>query len=187
MFALNAQDSSVIAAVAQGAAMLAAASTLAVPSPVVRRAGQVVAAIGLLVSGAVSGATFIAFGWALLIAIGAVLDVHRVAPVVSFSGEEQALRETIFAAVPAERARHILDQGFWLRLRAGETVLRPGGSSAYSLILGSGRARLVDCDGRIERRGPGALLSETECRTAVLDTPAKLWCAPAYVLRSISI
>lgn len=186
MFGFNVQDPSIVTAVAHGAALLAASSTLTVPAAGVRCAGRLAAGAGLILAWAVPVHALIVVGWIALIGLGCARNLRRAAP-VSFSSEEEAVRASLLATMPPERARRILNQGFWLKLPAGETILRPGRAPAYSLVLGSGRARLIDGYGRIEARGPGALLTDSHGRSAVLDTPARLWCAPPHVFGSMRL
>jgi len=109
---------------------------------------------------------------------------------VRFTPDEQGMVETLFNELPKTRARHLLDQGVWLRGEAGDMLTREGEPVDHLYYLAEGEARVLSGEIEVGRCGKGDLVGEltvlsgeTASATVVLETPARFWCAPADDLR----
>jgi hypothetical protein len=110
---------------------------------------------------------------------------------VRLTPEEQAMTARLLKGVGRSRARHFIDQGYWLNGRPGEVLLREGEPVTQFCYLSEGEAR-VQMAGRpigFTRGGDlvgglGFFSGEVAGATVVLATPARFWCAPAERLNS---
>ena len=120
-------------------------------------------------------------GLALLIMIGDLVASRR----VRLSREEQSMVATLLHRVGRTRARHFIDQGFWLNGRTGDVLIREGEAVRHLYFLSEGEARVVVAGKQVghcragEPVGQLALFTnETAGATVVLAGPARFWCAP---------
>lgn len=99
--------------------------------------------------------------------------------------EEQAMSNHLLKGVGRSRARHFIDQGYWLNGSPGEVLLREGEPVKQFCYLGSGEARVMMAgraigfcrDGDIIG-GLGFFSGETSAATVVLASQARFWIAP---------
>lgn len=99
--------------------------------------------------------------------------------------EEQAMSNHLLKGVGRARARHFIDQGYWLNGSPGEVLLREGEPVKQFCYLGSGEARVMMAgraigfcrDGDIIG-GLGFFSGETSAATVVLSSQARFWVAP---------
>lgn len=99
--------------------------------------------------------------------------------------EEQAMSGHLLKGVGRSRARHFIDQGYWLNGSPGEVLLREGEPVKQFCYLGSGEARVMMAgraigfcrDGDIIG-GIGFFSGETSAATVVLSSHARFWVAP---------
>ena len=99
--------------------------------------------------------------------------------------EEQAMSGQLLKGVGRSRARHFIDQGYWLNGSPGEVLLREGEPVKQFCYLGSGEARVMMAgraigfcrDGDIIG-GLGFFSGETSAATVVLSSQARFWVAP---------
>lgn len=152
-------------------------------------AGLAGAAHALLLRGDVVAALW----WAILLGAALLIMGRRAVEDarVRFTAEEEELLKGAFASLPRSRARHLLDQGFWLSGKAGDVLLREEEPVSHLYYLAAGRARVLSHGRQIamchegELVGEVALLSgEQATATVILDSAARFWCAPAAVLRT---
>ncbi|MFY0080276.1 hypothetical protein ABTQ07_21585, partial [Acinetobacter baumannii] len=61
----------------------------------------------------------------------------------TFNTEEDALRRSIFGALPPRAARHLIDQGWWLSGDAGDELAQEGKPVETLTYLHNGSARVV--------------------------------------------
>lgn len=132
-----------------------------------------------------------AFGWALLLGASLLMLGRRLLEDSKsrFSEEEQTMLDTLFSALPRSRARHLLDQGFWLTGREGDVLTREGEPVSHLYFLASGEARVISRGRSVGVCRAGDLVGEVTIlsgerasATVVLIGPARLWCAPAHAL-----
>lgn len=91
----------------------------------------------------------------------------------------------LLKGVGRARARHFIDQGYWLNGSPGEVLLREGEPVKQFCYLGSGEARVMMAgraigfcrDGDIIG-GLGFFSGETSAATVVLSSQARFWVAP---------
>ncbi len=101
------------------------------------------------------------------------------------NAEEQAMSNQMLKGVGRARARHFIDQGYWLNGSPGEVLLREGEPVKQFCYLGSGEARVMMAgraigfcrDGDIIG-GLGFFSGETSAATVVLSSQARFWVAP---------
>jgi CRP-like cAMP-binding protein len=98
--------------------------------------------------------------------------------------------DRLFAELPRNRARHLIDQGLWLSGKAGDVLTREGEAVDHLYYLAEGEARVVMTGSQVGTCRPGDLIGEltvlsgeTASATVILNTPARFWCAPAEDLR----
>ena len=152
----------------------------------------VAAAIGLAHSMLISGDVIGAIWWGILLGAALLVLGRRAAEnsKVRFTAEEEGMLKGVFSALPRSRARHLLDQGFWLSGREGDVLTREEESVSHLYYLASGEAKVMSHDRQVGTCRPGDLIGEATVlsgdqasATVVLSSPARFWCAPASVLR----
>ena len=133
-----------------------------------------------------------AFWWGLLLAASLLLLVKRLVDRarVRFTPDEEVMLTGLLAGLPRSRARHLLDQGFWLTGRDGDTLTHEDEPVSHLFYLASGEARVMSHGRQVGACRAGDLVGEVTVlsgdqasATVVLDGPARFWCAPAAVLR----
>jgi hypothetical protein len=109
---------------------------------------------------------------------------------VRLTPEEQAMSARLLKGVGGARARHFIDQGYWLNGRPGEVLLREGDPVTQFCYLSEGEARVQMagraigfCRGGDLIGGLGFFSGEPAGATVALATPARFWCAPAERLK----
>ncbi|HEX8443003.1 MAG TPA: cyclic nucleotide-binding domain-containing protein [Allosphingosinicella sp.] len=157
-----------------------------------RRLVATAAAVGLIHALAVQGSPVAALWWGLLLG-AALLVIGRgvVADTRSrFSEEEEGMLRGALSSLPRSRARHLLDQGFWLNGSEGDVLVREDEPVSHLYYLAQGQAQVMSHGRRIATCGAGELIGEVAIlsgdqatATVVLDSPARFWCAPAAVLQ----
>ena len=133
-----------------------------------------------------------AFWWGLVFVASILLLAKRVAErgTVRFTPDEDKMRTALFSALARSRARHLLDQGFWLTAREGDVLTQEGEPVSHLYYLAEGEA-VVSSHGRpVGRCRAGDLIGEVTVlsgdqasATVTVASPARFWCAPASVLR----
>ena len=130
--------------------------------------------------------------WALLLAVTLLLLAHRLRQnrKVRFTADEETMVAALLAGLSPSRARHLLDQGFWLTGRAGDVLTREDEPVSHLFYLASGEARVTSQGREVGRCRAGDLIGEVTVlsgdqasATVTLVGPARFWCAPADVLR----
>ncbi|MGJ3649857.1 Crp/Fnr family transcriptional regulator [Sphingomonas sp. GlSt437] len=169
---------------------------IAVGPGVGRRARLALAvATGLLaVHAATEPGELVSLAWLMTIGVGALLATLAVAlrdGRATFNTEEDALRRSIFGALPPRAARHLIDQGWWLSGDAGDELAQEGKPVETLTYLHNGSARVVVMGRDIGGCGAGDLIGEATAlsgepatATVVLASPARFWCVNAAALRS---
>lgn len=164
------------------------------PARLVRvRIGVACAAVaGILASGLFSFQPAALF-WniaLLLVNLVLLLQFARSNAAVRFTPDEEPMLDALLSGLPRARARHFLDQGFWLTGRAGEALIREGEAVTHLFYIADGEARVTSGGKQVGRLGPGDLIGEvtvlsgdTASATVTLDRAARMWCAPAQTLR----
>lgn len=150
------------------------------------------AAIGLAHSILISGDVIGAIWWGLLMGAALLVLGRRAAENsrVRFTAEEEGMLKGVFSALPRSRARHLLDQGFWLSGREGDILTREEETVSHLYYLASGEAKVLSHGRQVGSCRPGDLIGEVTVlsgdqasATVMLSSPARFWCAPASVLR----
>ena len=126
----------------------------------------------------------------LLVNLVLLLQFMRSNAAVRFTGDEEPMLQALLKGLPRARARHFLDQGFWLTGKVGEALIRQGEPVTHLFYIASGEA-VVTSDGKpVGRCHAGDLIGEvtvlsgeTASATVTLETAARMWCAPAQTLR----
>jgi CRP-like cAMP-binding protein len=148
--------------------------------------------VGLIHALAVAGDAVAAVWWGLLLAATLLVIGRRAAEdaKVRFTPEEEEMLRGVFSALPRGRARHLLDQGFWLSGKEGDVLLKEDEAVTHLYYLAAGQARVISHGRHIATCRDGELIGEIAIlsgdqatATVVLDSPARFWCAAANVLR----
>ena len=152
----------------------------------------VAALIGLCHALFWTGSIVTAFWWGLLM-IAALLVLGRrlvESAKTRFTAEEEPMLAGLLSALPRSRARHLLDQGFWLSGREGDILTREEEAVTHLFYLAGGEARVMSHGQQVGLCRAGDLIGEVTVMsgdrasaTVVLNGPARFWCAPATVLR----
>lgn len=107
-----------------------------------------------------------------------------------FTDEEQALREAHFGTMTARAARHLIDQGHWIKARRGEVLIRENQAAPSLFFLAEGGAVVRRSGEVVGTVHSGALIGEATALdgsdatgTVELNCDARLWFIPATVLR----
>ena len=106
-----------------------------------------------------------------------------------FSADEEVMLTGPLAGLTRARARHFLDQGFWMTGRRGDVLTREGEQVGQLFYLASGEAKVVS-HGHVvgacragQLIGEGSILSpDSATATVTLAEASRFWCAPAKTL-----
>jgi hypothetical protein len=157
-----------------------------------RGVAAIAALAGLAYSLQVSKQPLAAICWGLLLAVTLLLLARRLYRhrTVRFTAEEEAMVARLLAGLSPSRARHLLDQGFWLSGQAGDVLTREEEPVGHLFYLASGEARVMSHGRQVGSCRAGDLIGEVTVlsgdqasATVILNGPARFWCAPATVLR----
>lgn len=152
----------------------------------------IAALVGLAVALLVAKSALLGSGWALLLLATSLLLARRLLRdrTVRFTSEEEPIVAQLLAGLPPTRARHFLDQGFWLSGHAGDVLAREEEPVGHLFYLASGEARVTSHGHQVGTCRAGDLIGEITVlsgeratATVTLTGPARFWCAPANVLR----
>jgi CRP/FNR family transcriptional regulator, cyclic AMP receptor protein len=106
------------------------------------------------------------------------------------SSDEQAMSNRLLKGIGRGRARHFMDQGYWLTGNAGEVLLREGEPVNQFCYLASGEARVLMSGRPIGFSRSGDVIGgmaffgeDGAAATVVLATRARFWCAPSERLK----
>lgn len=150
------------------------------------------ALIGLVHSILISHNKLAGFWWGLLLFASLLVLAKRLFENrnTRFTPEEEGMLEGVLSALPRSRARHLLDQGFWLSGRDGDVLTREDEPVGHLYYLAAGEARVISHGHQVGTCRAGDLIGEVTVlsgerasATVILSTPARFWCAPAKVLR----
>lgn len=127
----------------------------------------------------------------LLVNLGLIARLWLGNAKVSFSSEEQELRQRHFARLAPADARALIDQGHWISAKRGEVLIRENQAAPSLFFLAEGAA-LIQRDGAdVGLLDDGALIGEATVMdgshatgTVTLSTNARLWFVPAAALRA---
>jgi CRP/FNR family transcriptional regulator, cyclic AMP receptor protein len=126
----------------------------------------------------------------LLVTAVLLLQVVRSNAAVRFSADEEPMLAALLSGLPRARARHFLDQGFWLTGQAGEALIRQGEPVTHLFYIAEGEALVTSGEKQVGRCGPGDLIGEVTVlsgemasATVTLSRASRMWCAPAQKLR----
>ena len=148
--------------------------------------------IGLLHALFVTGSAVAIVWWSLLLIASLLMLAYRLfeRAKVRFTPEEDGMLRGPLAGLDRSRARHLLDQGFWLGGRAGDVLTRENEPVTHLFYLSDGEAAVTSHGRRVGTCRPGDLIGEVTVlsgdqasATVTLSGPARFWCAPANVLR----
>ncbi len=152
----------------------------------------VAALFGLVHAVTIAGNSVAALWWGLLLAATLLVIGRRAAEnsKVRFSEEEEQMLRGVFSALPRSRARHLLDQGFWLTGNDGDVLTREDEPVSHLYYLAAGEALVMSHGRQVGACRPGDLVGEVTflsgdqaSATVKLAGPARFWCAPANVLK----
>ena len=150
------------------------------------------AAMGLAHSLIAADDTVSAIWWGLLllVCLGALAQRLVESSKARFTAEEERMLAGPLAGLTRSRARHLLDQGFWLTGREGDVLTREEEAVSHLFYLSEGEARVLSHGRQVGVCRAGDLIGEVTVlsgdqasATVILDGPARFWCAPATVLR----
>lgn len=150
------------------------------------------AVAGILASGLFSFQPQALFWNVLLLLMNLVLLLQyaRANAAVRFSAEEEPMLTALLQGLPRARARHFLDQGFWLTGKAGEVLISEGEPVSHLFYVATGVAKVVSAGKQVGLCMPGDLIGEVTVlsgerasATVTLTEASRLWCAPAQSLR----
>jgi hypothetical protein len=158
----------------------------------VRAVVALAALTGLAQAWLVAKSPILSFWWGLLLLANLLLLARRLHRnrTVRFTAEEEPMVATLLADLAPSRARHLLDQGFWLSGHAGDVLTREEEPIGHLFYLASGEARVTSQGRQVGLCRAGDLIGEITIlsgerasATVTLTGPARFWCAPANVLR----
>jgi cyclic nucleotide-binding protein len=150
------------------------------------------AAAGLAYALLIAEQPLAAFWWGLLLAVNLLLLARRLHRnrSVRFTAEEEGMAAALLSGLSPVRARHLLDQGFWLSGKAGDVLTREEEPVSHLFYLAAGEARVTSHNRQVGTCRAGDLIGEVTVlsgdqasATVTLAGPARFWCAPANVLR----
>lgn len=159
----------------------------------IRAAVAVAALAGFAHSLLVAKASLMAFWWGLLLAVTLLLLARRLHRDrrARFTPDEEAMVAALLPDLGAARARHLLDQGFWLSGERGDVLTREDEPVGHLYYLAAGEAKVLSQGRQVGTCRAGDLIGEVTVlsgeqasATVILTGPARFWCAPADVLRS---
>ncbi len=158
----------------------------------IRAAVAVAALVGFAHALLVAKAATVAFWWGLLLLACLMLlarKLHRDRS-VRFTPDEEAMVAALLPNLEPARARHLLDQGFWLNGERGDVLTREEEPVGHLYYLAAGEARVMSQGRQVGTCRAGDLIGEVTVlsgeqasATVVLAGPARFWCAPADMLR----
>lgn len=109
---------------------------------------------------------------------------------VRFTDEEQAMVDSLVTGLSRSRARHLVDQGYWLNGSPGDVLTHEGEPVDNLYWLASGEAKAMSGGRQVGTCAAGdligeiaALSDEPATATVILDAPTRMWCAPVASLR----
>ena len=127
----------------------------------------------------------------LLVNLGLIARLWLNRAKVSFSAEEQALRDRHFDGLGAVAARALIDQGHWISAKRGEVLIRENEAAPCLFYLAEGAAAIRRDGQDVGTVADGALIGEATVLdgshatgTVVLTGNARLWFIPAAGLRA---
>ena len=127
----------------------------------------------------------------LLVNLGLIARLWLNRAKVSFSAEEQALRDRHFDGLNAVAARALIDQGHWISARRGEVLIRENQAAPSLFYLSEGQATILRDGVEVGKLSDGALIGEATVLdgahatgTVLLGSNARLWFVPATALRA---
>ena len=148
--------------------------------------------VGFVHSLIISQNDLAAFWWGLLLLASLAVLARRLFEnnKTRFTAEEETMLAGLFSALPRSRARHLLDQGFWLSGRQGDVLTRENEPVSHLYYLAAGEARVISHGRQVGLCRAGDLVGEVTVlsgdrasATVILSGPSRFWCAPAQVLR----
>lgn len=158
----------------------------------IRAVMAVAALLGLLHAALVERSAIPALSWGMLAAATLALLGRRLHQnkSVRFTPDEERMAGSLLAGLSPARARHLLDQGFWLTGKAGDVLTREDEPVGHLFYLAAGEARVMSHGRQVGTCRPGDLIGEVTVlsgdqasATVILTGPARFWCAPATALR----
>ena len=158
----------------------------------IRATAAVAAMAGLAHALLVTRAPLAAFWWGLLLAVTLSLLARRLHRDRSarFTPDEEAMVAALLPGLAPARARHLLDQGFWLSGDRGDVLTREEEPVGHLYYLAAGEARVLSQGRQVGICRTGDLIGEVTVlsgeqasATVILAGPARFWCAPAKMLR----
>ena len=127
----------------------------------------------------------------LLVNLGLIARLWLNRAKVSFSVEEQALRDRHFDGLSAVAARALIDQGHWISAKRGEELIRENEAAPCLFYLAEGTAAVRRDGQEVGTVADGALIGEATVLdgthatgTVVLTNNSRLWFIPAAGLRA---
>ena len=106
------------------------------------------------------------------------------------NAEEKAFGAAILPGLAKAQLRGLLDQGYWLSARPGDILTREGEPVPHLYYLADGGATVFSQMRKVGRCGAGSFVGEVTVLsgdpatgTVEVDSPSRLWCAPAARLR----
>jgi hypothetical protein len=108
-----------------------------------------------------------------------------------FSADEEVMLTGPLTGLTRARARHFLDQGFWMTGRAGDVLTREGEEVGQLYYLASGAAKVVSAGHLVGTLRSGQLIGEATIlsadaatATVTVTEASRFWCAPAKSLNA---
>lgn len=127
----------------------------------------------------------------LLVNLGLITRLWLSQGKVSFSSEEQELRDRHFNGLGAVTARELIDQGHWISAKRGEVLIRENEAAPCLFYLAEGGATILSDGSEVGKLADGALIGEATVLdgtqatgTVTLTSNARLWFIPAAGLRA---
>jgi hypothetical protein len=103
-----------------------------------------------------------AFWWGLLLLAAAMVLARCLFEnsKTRFTQEEEGMLAGLLSALPRSRARHLLDQGFWLSGREGDVLTREDEPVSHLYYLAAGEARVISHGRQVGLCRAGDLMGE---------------------------
>ena len=149
-----------------------------------RGVAAIAAAAGLAISWVVAKAPLLAAGWGVLLVATLLLLTRRLLSNkrVRFTAEEEPMVAHLLTGLSPSRARHFLDQGFWLSGHNGDVLTREEEPVGHLFYLASGEARVTSHGLQVGTCRAGDLIGEITVlsgeratATVTLTGPARFW------------